>query len=180
MRSAILLAVAVVGLPLAARAETATFPLKNLTPAALAGILADEKTLLLPDGIETVTLDLKKKAVSFSGSSESLEQVGILLKLLDVAAPTVSFSLKLVRDGKTVATPTIKVVSNKSAALQSPGLYNFELKPHVNGDGTVSLQLETATEKGLKRLTPGKPESYIFKYTTAIVTATIEKPAAPK
>ena len=176
MRPTIFLTAALVGLPLTARAETATFPLKNLTPATLAGILSDEKTLLLPDGIESITLELKKRAVTFSGTREGLEQVGVLLKLLDKPARIVNISLKLVRGGKVVATPSVRAVNNKRTRLQSPGVYNLELVAHANGDGTISVRLETATEKSVKRLAPGKPESFAFKYTTIAVTATVEKP----
>lgn len=163
-----------------ARAETKTIPLTNLTPSALAGMLADEKTLLLPDGIDAMTLEVRKKSVTFSGTHDGLAQVALLIRMLDKPARRVTLSLRLVRDGKVVATPTVLAVNNKKSILQSPGLYNLELLPHVFGDGAVSVQVETATEKAVRRLTPGKAESIPFKYTTVWITATVPDLPKPK
>ena len=158
------------------RAETATIPLQHLTPSVLAGMLTEENQLLLPDGIESMTLELKKKAVTFSGTPESLEQVSVLLKLLDVPTRYVKITVEVVRGGKTVGKPSVRAANNKRISVRAPDLYAFELKPHINGDGTVAVLLETDSEKAMRRVPPGKAVPIPFKNSVVLVSATIEPP----
>lgn len=166
------LTMAIIGLSLPAFAETQTFALKYTTPAAVASMLSDDTKLMLPDGIDSMTLELKKSALTFAGTPEALEQVGSLLKLLDVPTKKVKVTLRIVQ-GQKQATVSTEAKNNKRCQVADPGRYEFTLMPHINGDGSVSLAIESATEKAFRRISPGKPLSVAFKDCTVWLSVNV-------
>ncbi|MGC4045433.1 MAG: hypothetical protein QM758_16705 [Armatimonas sp.] len=173
----LLLAVATLGLTIPAFAETQVFPLKYLTPAGVANMLSDDTKLMVPEGIESMTLELKKNSLTFSGTPEALEQMGNLLKLLDKPVRKVKVTLRIVQ-GQKQATTSTEAKNNKRCQISEPGRYDFTVMPHINGDDTVSLAIESPTEKAFRRITPGKPLSVAFKDCTVWLSVSV--PDIPK
>ncbi len=156
-----------------ARAETRTFPLRHLTPGALAQTLGDELQALLPEGIEAMTLELKKSAVTFTGTPEALAQVETLLKLLDVPPIRMKVTLKIVQ-GTRSAQKDGMAINNKPLLLTEPGRYRFHVTPHRSASGLIWMLIESPVEKFYKKVAPGKAES--IRFADCVVWVTVEAP----
>jgi hypothetical protein len=137
-------------------------PLQHLKPGDVTALLADDGIAILPGGIETITLDLKRNTLTLTGTPEALEQAQELLRLLDVPARTAPLTLKIVQGTKWVE-KSATVRNNKRTRVAEPGRYDFTVTPHFNRGGTISVLVESPTEKLYKTLQPGKSESFAFK-----------------
>ena len=175
MKRALALAALILLASAPSRADTKSIPLKYLSTGSLAGILADPKSLLLPEGIESVTLELKKNAVTFVGSAESVAQAEELLRLLDVKPKQVDLVVRLIRDGKELGRSAVSTASGQPTRATVLGLFVYDLLPRANGDGTILVRIETDSEKAVRRLTPGKPQSIPFKDVQIVVSAAVKK-----
>jgi type II secretory pathway component GspD/PulD (secretin) len=139
-----------------------TISLKHLKPGDVTALFADDGISILPDGIETLTLNLKRNAIGFAGTPEALEQARELVRLLDVPARTAPLTFKIVQGAKSVE-KTVRVRNNKRVHLAEPGRYSFDVTPHFNRNNSISVLVESPSEKLFKVLQVNQSESLRFK-----------------
>ncbi|MGC4045434.1 MAG: hypothetical protein QM758_16710 [Armatimonas sp.] len=159
-------------MPLWFRAEdTLRYSVKNLPSSELAHTLLDPDIPRVMQDIKSITVEMSTNSLVLVGPTDVLLKTEQLLRMLDQKPREVKLEFRLEKDGKEVWKGEIAKAKNNKAAYWSRGNFQLIFTPHVNGDGSLSLVVETNSQKRYARINSAKPFPLSFDEGTLTVVS---------
>jgi hypothetical protein len=151
--------------------DTMRYTPKNLSPVALASTLLNPDYPLLSKGLQALTLDIATGTLVLVGPLDVLHQMERILRQMDHKPREVRIEFRLQKNEKDLWKGEVPAAQNNKPTEWSRNDFHLTFTPHINGDDTLSLVVETASQKRFIRLAAGQRSSLAFDEGTLIVKA---------
>lgn len=138
---------------LAQKNEPVKLPLTQMRPTELMQILAGmNDSILISGSIQTISPNDDKRYLLVEGTPEGVNRLREIIRLLDVSQKTLKLEARILLQNPTegaskpmpakVATAIMEIENNRLSDVVLVGqgrVFRFQMTPHMNGDGTVTL-----------------------------------------
>jgi hypothetical protein len=146
--------------PLFAQTESATIPLRYLTPSQVMRLMDESSNQSQFSDIEKITLDYKNQTITVLGSKIALQNARNFLKDIDVKPTEFLIKVEFLQDNKVISMPILKTMGSTPATISmktsEKNHQDVKLVLSLNKDNTVNMSVKfDEMQKGVSQTTDG-------------------------